>query len=103
MFRGNIRQQINQHKLLAEFVNEICGTDFLADDEITIAIDTPLGLPIAVANLITGGDVPRCIPETFSENPYLYRRTERWLCSKGFSPLSSIKEMIGSQSTKVMT
>ncbi len=35
-------------------------------------------------------------------NPYLFRRTEHYLFEQGLSPLSAIKDMIGSQATKGM-
>jgi len=38
--------------------------------------------------------------ESSSTNPYLFRRTEHYLFEQGLSPLSAIKDMIGSQATK---
>jgi hypothetical protein len=37
-----------------------------------------------------------------AENPYLFRDTERRLFAAGLSPLSAIKDMIGSQSSKAI-
>lgn len=102
VFRGNIREQINQHNDLASLINHRCKTEIAADDPITLAIDTPLGLPSALAALVQGGELPATVPEDYSMNPYLYRQTEQWLFEKGFSPLSAIKDMIGSQATKGM-
>lgn len=101
-FRGNLRKQFNEHKTLEGIVNDACGTEIQSSDNITIAIDTPLGFPVAIEGLIKGEQVNDELPKSYSENPYLYRRTERWLFEHGFSPLSAIKDMIGSQATKGM-
>ncbi len=102
VYRGNIREGINSHGSLAPLVNGYCKTEIAAQDSITLAIDTPLGMPQAVYALLTGGTLPASLSADYSENPYLYRQTEFWLFQKGFSPLSAIKDMIGSQSTKGM-
>src|SRR5271165_5881069 len=102
VFRGNLRRDINEHSDLADIVNARCKTGICPDDHITIAIDTPLGLPIAIEALLRGEGLPSEVPDSYSENPYLYRQTERWLFSKNFPPLSAIKDMIGSQATKGM-
>ncbi|MCI0358165.1 MAG: hypothetical protein L0211_06765 [Planctomycetaceae bacterium] len=100
--RGPIRKSINRSSKLHSILNEECGTSIQHDDSITIAIDTPLGFPLAVQSLISGGDLPPEVPDDYSENPYLYRVTERWLFSRNFPTLSAIKDMIGSQATKGM-
>jgi len=102
IFRGNIRQQINEFDTLVEIINERCETEIIADDSITLAIDTPLGMSNALVALLTGGPIPDTIPPSYSENPYLFRHTEQWLFENEYSPLSAIKDMIGSQSTKAM-
>lgn len=102
VFRGNIRRDINEHSELAPIVNARCKTKIGPEDHITIAIDTPLGLPVALAALVRGEVLPSVVSDSYSQNPYLYRQTERWLFSKGFPPLSAIKDMIGSQATKGM-
>lgn len=102
VFRGQIRAEINGYTTLHEIVNKVCGTRIEGDDEITIAIDTPLGLPLSVQSLVTGDDIPTCVPEDFTRNPYLYRCTEQWLFTQNFPPLSAVKDMIGSQATKGM-
>jgi hypothetical protein len=67
--------------------------------QVTLAIDTPLSFPEAFARLLTG---LKCVDvvEGSDTNPYLFRRTERYLFEYGVSPLSAIKDMIGSQATK---
>jgi hypothetical protein len=101
-FRGNLRKQLNEHKTLEGIVNDACGTEIQRSDNIFIAIDTPLGFPVAIEELINGKFVSDELPQQYSDNPYLYRQTERWLFEHGFSPLSAIKDMIGSQTTKGM-
>lgn len=100
--RGNIREAINKHNELHTLLNELCGTRIGDDDEITLAIDTPLGFPLAVQALVKGGQLPSSIPEEFPLNPYLFRQTEMWLFENEFPCLSAIKDMIGSQATKGM-
>ena len=102
VFRGNIRKQINRHDTLAAILNECCGTSIDSSDPVTIAIDTPLGLPKALTDLVQLRTFQKEMPESYSANPYLYRQTELWLFGKNFSPLSAIKDMIGSQATKGM-
>jgi len=101
-YRRNLREKLNQRKSLELIINDCCGTDIHSNDRITIAIDTPLGLPVAIEKLLNGKHVSDDLPEQYGKNPYLYRQTERWLFDRGFSPLSAIKDMIGSQATKGM-
>ncbi|WLD11906.1 hypothetical protein [Planctellipticum variicoloris] len=98
--RGNIRHDINCLRDLASLINTRCGTQIRPADEIVLAIDTPLGLPAAIGELLGGRFFNDDIPDDYSRNPYLYRQTEQWLFRRGFSPLSAIKDMIGSQATK---
>jgi len=49
--------------------------------------------------LVNGKPVSQSIKSS-SENPYLYRYTERYLFEHGVRPLSPIKDMIGAQATK---
>lgn len=67
----------------------------------TLAIDTPLGFSDAFVQLITQSEAAASI-EASNTNPYLFRRTEHYLFGQGLSPLSAIKDMIGSQTTKGM-
>jgi predicted nuclease with RNAse H fold len=66
-----------------------------------LAIDAPLGFSAALVELLTQG---KTVPEIgqSATNPYLFRRTERMLFEAGLSPLSAIKDMIGSQTTKAI-
>jgi hypothetical protein len=101
-YRGNIRPEINRYSNLPDIVNAACKTTISTSDHITLAIDTPLGMPDSFFALLTGGEIPESIPESYAQNPYLYRRTEQWLFQHVCPPLSAVKDMIGSQATKGM-
>ncbi len=104
-WRGNLRQTINAATTAAEFLTAILKLCKLTSPsgtaKATIAIDAPLGWPAAFAQMITGGVALDQIGQS-SENSYLYRFTERRLVVEGVTPLSAVKDMIGSQSTKAM-
>src|SRR5437588_50153 len=71
VFRGSLREDINKLDGLHSLVNGRCGTTIAPDDEIIIAIDTPLGLPAALKRLAEGGELPESIPAGYLNNPYL--------------------------------
>lgn|GEM_PF-315279 len=102
-FRGNLRKVINQAGKSEELIGlvfDLCEAGSPPTNAaITLAIDTPLGFPSALVNLITGTGHSGHIGASES-NPYLYRYTERFLFDYGLKPLSAIKDMIGSQATK---
>ncbi|MGV8988194.1 MAG: hypothetical protein ACOH2H_18135 [Cypionkella sp.] len=103
-WRGNLRQTLNTAATAADFLTAIlalCKLRAPAHPRATIAIDAPLGFPTAFARLITGGAALTQIGQS-AANPYLYRATERRLVAEGGTPLSAVKDMIGSQSTKAM-
>jgi hypothetical protein len=64
-----------------------------------MAIDTPLGFPTGFLDLAAGSAPVRVVGERRS-NPYLFRATERHLFNLGWTPMSAVESMIGSQSTK---
>jgi hypothetical protein len=66
---------------------------------VTIAIDTPLGWPKPMLDLLANGSVV-AVPEKADANPYLFRKSELALFGHDHRPLSSVRDMIGSQSTK---
>ena len=69
----------------------------------TMAVDAPLGFPDAFVQLITKFTPQAQIDGESNQNSYLFRLNERRLASEGLvMPLSAIKDMIGSQSTKAM-
>ena len=104
-WRGNLRTTINAANSASEFVAAIlslCQVSGLDEPaQATIAIDAPLAFPEGLMRLLTVGETLDSL-ESSSENPYLYRFTERRLVTEGFRPLSSVKDMIGSQATKAM-
>ena len=66
---------------------------------VTIAIDTPLGWPKRMVELVTAGTTV-AVPSNADENPYLFRTQELALFDRNLRPLSSVRDMVGSQSTK---
>ena len=102
-WRGNLRQTINTSRNSVDFRDAILSLCKLSPVAVhaTIAIDAPLGFPIAFVLLITEGTPLDQIGKSL-ENPYIYRFTERRLVAEGVIPLSAVKDMIGSQSTKAM-
>ena len=66
-----------------------------------LAIDTSLGFPEAFIELVTKLRAVKTLEEA-PTNSYLFRATEQILFEKGLTPLSAVKDMIGSQATKGM-
>ncbi len=105
-WRGNLRSAINQAGTTAEWIQSLlqcCQVDWQGSalPNVVLAIDTPLGFSLAFQQLITGQGGAGTIDDS-ATNPYLFRHTERFLFQHGLSPLSAIKDMIGSQATKGM-
>lgn len=104
-WRGNLRNLINSVDTSEAWIRalfELCIVDAThAPCHTYLAIDTPLGFSNEFIRLVTGLSSVATLGNS-SSNPYLYRRTERILFEQGLSPLSPIKDMIGSQATKGM-
>lgn len=113
-WRGNLRATINAATGADAFVQALfalCGSPASAAQgaesarpatrRITLAIDTPLGFSQAFVGLVTGLQCVEPIGQS-NANPYLFRHTERFLFEHRLTPLSPIKDMIGSQATKGM-
>lgn len=111
-WRGNLRSTINTAAGADAFIHALfalCGAPggFALGAEaaqtpaprITLAIDTPLGFSQAFLGLATGLQCVESIGQS-NTNPYLFRHTERFLFACGLTPLSAVKDMIGSQATK---
>lgn len=106
-WRGNLRSCIAHSESFSQWlrlVAGLCGLEMpnqasLEPYSVTLAIDTPLGFSNDFAALLKGEATTKPFSK-FSENPYLYRETELLLFQHGFSPLSAVKDMIGSQATK---
>lgn len=104
-WRGNLRTSINDAETSQEWLAKIfalCRADWPPGHARAIlAIDTPLGFSNAFLHLATR--LAHTGPVGQSDtNPYLFRATEQFLFYHGLKPLSAIKDMIGSQSTKGM-
>jgi hypothetical protein len=105
-WRGNLRALVNESQTTRAWVDglfALCGLPS-ADEErhVVLGIDTPLAFSAEFVALVQGR-LPADAPiEDSSENPYLYRATERFLFRHNLAPLSPIKDMIGSQATKGM-
>lgn len=106
-YRSNLRDTIAAAASYTDWlltVAKFCQFDdntksVFATQNMVMAIDTPLGFSNGLLQLLQGEAV--ATPFTAScDNPYLYRHTERELFAHGFSPLSAVKDMIGSQATK---
>jgi len=106
-WRGNLRSCIGQSESFSQWLHVVaglCGLQLRSQvaqepHSVTLAIDTPLGFSNDFVALLTGTATTKPFSK-FSENPYLYRETELLLFQHGFSPLSAVKDMIGSQATK---
>lgn len=105
-WRGNLRALINTACGVDDFVRgmlELCSVDGAAhaDASAVLGIDTPLGFSSAFRDLLMQGKAVPMIGSS-ATNPYLFRETERFLHERGLSPMSALKDMIGSQATKGM-
>lgn len=104
-WRGNLRVAINEAKDTFEWVQNLfrlCEVEAPPSGcSVTVGIDTPLGFSAGFLELI-GELTPAASIDQSNENPYLFRETERFLFRHGFTPLSAVKDMIGSQATKGM-
>jgi len=104
-WRGNLRALLNEAVSAGDFVRGMldrCKVPRKPEhDEVVIAIDAPLAFPAALLSLLAGhGHQPQI--ENSAANPYLYRFTERRLAQPTTTPLSVVKDMIGSQSSKAI-
>jgi predicted nuclease with RNAse H fold len=106
-WRGNLRDTIAAAASYTDWLfalAKLCQFDdatkaAFTTQNVVMAIDTPLGFSNGLLQLLQGEAVATPFTAS-SDNPYLYRHTERELFAHGFSPLSAVKDMIGSQATK---
>ena len=102
--RGNLREILNQAETSKDFLHllfQCCDLSY-NNQNVTMAIDAPLGFSEAFVKLVTEYLTAASSIDLFKDNPYLFRETERFLYAKGYKPLSAINHMIGSQATKAM-
>ncbi|MEI7252159.1 hypothetical protein [Pectobacterium versatile] len=102
-WRGNLREVINSGESALDFIGSLvtyCSAKNAESGISTlIAIDTPLGFSLPFIDLLTAGSTASSVGKA-ATNPYLHRQTEFFLFEHGLSPLSPLKDMIGSQATK---
>jgi predicted nuclease with RNAse H fold len=102
-WRGNLRKDMENfagmhlvYKMLAN-----CNLRDCEVFDLTTAIDAPLGWPEPMLRLVNGND-PSETPKLDGSNQYTRRRTDIELIRRGYRPLSTVRDMIGSQSTKAI-
>lgn len=102
-WRGSLRATLLRHSglNLVRAMLRHCDVSLDGAEAVMIAIDAPLGWPRAMLELANGGGLTEVSDRDF-ENPYTRRETELNLIRQGFAPLSNVRDMIGSQSTKAM-
>ncbi len=102
-WRGNLREVINNCSTTAEWSAELFTLcrEPAKPGSITLAIDAPLGFSDAFGQLVNKLAAVASI-ESNQTNPYLFRRTERYLFDRDVNPFSAVTHMIGSQATKGM-
>jgi hypothetical protein len=104
-WRGNLRHAINEAPNTAAFLAKIFSLCRIKEApstcRVTIAIDAPLAFPASLIALLTAGRIEADFGDS-ATNPYLFRFTERRLATPRSVPLSVVKDMIGSQSTKAI-
>ncbi|MEQ8277551.1 MAG: hypothetical protein RMA76_35200 [Deltaproteobacteria bacterium] len=101
--RTNVRSVLvstHREELIRRLLG-VCSVRVQAGLRVTLAVDTPLGWPVAFVDLFTTRRA-RDVPEAADDNPVLFRTTERALLDRGFRPLSAVRDMIGSPSSKAL-
>lgn len=104
-WRRNLRECIVAAPTTVDWLQALfakCKAEYPAGNmNVTMAIDTPLGFPSVFETLLARqGHVEP--DKTSGLNRYLFRYTERHLFEQGLKPLSTVKDMTGSQATKGM-
>lgn len=102
--RGSLRDLINDSETDLQFLINLfkeCNLTYQGQ-HIVLAVDAPLGYSEAFVNLVTTYSAHPSQIDKFKDNPYIFRATERFLYDKGYTPLSAVNHMIGSQSTKAI-
>lgn len=102
-WRGSLRPTLMRHSGvdLVRAMLRHCDVSLDVAEAVMIAIDAPLGWPRAMLDLANGRGLTEVSDSDF-ENPYTRRQTELDLIRQGFAPLSNVRDMIGSPSTKAM-
>ncbi len=101
-WRGSLRKHLTGNRTqVTEAILECCCIEIESSSELIFAIDTSLGWPESFIHLVTNYKTDS-VPCEGRYNPYLFRQTEMFLACNGFRPLSTVRDMIGSPSTKGM-
>lgn len=100
-WHGNLRTDLcnSESSEVTDAMLGRCGIWSEDSSHLVFAIDTPLGWPRSFIRLITNSETTLVTPDGRC-NPYLFRQTERFLAKRRFQPLSPVRDMIGSPSTK---
>lgn len=100
-WRGNVRDLLVSHEgnALVDALLQLVAVDARGGHLVSIAIDTPLAWPRRTVDLLSAGTVVN-VPSEADRNPYLFREQELALFTNKYRPLSVVRDMIGSQSTK---
>lgn len=103
-WRGNLRKILNDHEgpALVDAMLGLLKIPPISKGSMTVAIDTPLGWPVAFLDLLLHRRLPNSIPEIQHKNDILFRRTDQILVENGHRPLSVVQDLISSASTKGM-
>jgi len=104
-WRANLRAALVTRPCPEAILSVVEGLGRREDAEVVVAADTPLGWPSAFTSLLAGSMTVEQVTETVIENPYTFRFAEQHLVAlglfpKGRTPLSAVRDMIGSQSSK---
>ncbi len=104
-WRGNLRVSIAKAATTSDWIRVLFSLCVANPPEqpfrVTMAIDAPLGFSNEFVRLVTDREWTEPAG-SYDKNPYLFRQTERYLFQNGRTPLSAVKDMIGSQATKGM-
>lgn len=98
----DIKEILNETNSTEQFLKrffECCKLTY-KDENVVLAIDTPLGYSERFVKLITEYKPSSEEFGAYRDNSYLFRETEKHLSQKKYKPLSAVNDMIGAQSTK---
>lgn len=105
VWRGNLRRSLVETECPGALLTRLPRLGEPTASEVVVAIDTPLGWPAAFTSLLDGTADVASVTDKVIENPYVFRKTEmdlvaRGLFPEGRTPLSAVRDMLGSQSSK---
>jgi hypothetical protein len=99
---AELKEKWGIHDLVSRAWSE-APSDLLSHREVVLAIDAPLGFPIAFVDLLARKPIALVSPKKEIDNPLAYRETDRHIHSKfGKKPLSATFDRIGNTATVAM-